>query len=76
MEAFSRTAPQWTQDAIHSMDFHCPKCDATSREAQKVWLNRWAPVTIQGQTRKWQEFYLCKCNQAWWGWSNDRLLEK
>jgi hypothetical protein len=29
-------------------------------------------VTTSEHTRKWQEFYMCECNQVWWGWSSDR----
>ena len=72
MEAFSRIAPEWTYNAVHVMNFHCPRCDASSREAKRVWLNRYAPVTTTNRVRKWQEFYMCECNQVWWGWSNDR----
>ena len=72
MEAFSRNAPQWTYDAVHALDFHCPSCHASPRKAQRVWLNRYAPVTTENHVRKWQEFYLCECHQPWWGWSNDR----
>jgi hypothetical protein len=73
MEAFSRIAPEWTHNAVHAMNFRCPHCDASSRETKRVWLNRYAPVTTENRIRKWQEFYLCECNQAWWGWSSDRI---
>ncbi len=73
MEAFSRIAPEWTHSAVHAMSFHCPNCEASPHEAKKVWLNRYAPVTSEDRVRKWQEFYLCECDRAWWGWSNDRV---
>jgi hypothetical protein len=37
-----------------------------------VWINRRSPVSIENRRRKWQEFYLCECGKAWWGWSNER----
>ena len=72
MEAFSRVAPEWTKTATHSLDFSCPRCHASSYQSQKVWLNRAAPVTTENYIRKYQEFYLCECKQAWWAWSSDR----
>ncbi len=72
MEAFSRKAPDWTQTATHAFTFNCPRCGASSRQAQKVWLNRQAPVIMENYRRKYQEFYLCECEQVWWGWSTDR----
>ncbi len=72
MEAFSRQAPEWTKTAIHAFSLNCPKCNSTPRKAQKVWLNRYAPVTLENYGRKYQEFYLCECNQVWWAWSNER----
>ncbi len=76
MEAFSRQAPEWTKTATHALSFHCPQCNSTSREAQKVWLNRYAPVTLENYTRKYQEFYLCECGKVWWAWSNDRPMKE
>ena len=29
------------------------------------------PLASKGR-RKWQEFYQCECDTAWWGWSDDR----
>ncbi len=72
MDAFALTPPEWTQNAIHAVNFCCPSCKASASKAQNVWLNRRAPVTIENNRRKWQEFYLCECNAPWWGWSNDR----
>jgi hypothetical protein len=72
MEAFSRNAPEWTKTAIHALNFCCPRCHVSSHEAQKVWLNRYAPVTTEDYRRKYQEFYLCQCQQVWWAWSSDR----
>jgi len=72
MEAFTRNAPDWTKTATHGFNFCCPRCEASSREAKKVWLNRYAPVTMENHQRKWQEFYLCECEQVWWAWSNER----
>ena len=79
MEAFSRNAPEWTKKATHALNFRCPRCNLSSRQAQKVWLNRYAPVTTEDYTRKYQEFYMCECEQVWWAWSSDRpkrLFEK
>lgn len=72
LEAFSRQVPEWTKTATHALNLHCPCCFASSRQAQKVWLNRYAPVTTESYTRKYQEFYLCECEKVWWAWSNDR----
>ena len=72
MDAFSPTPPEWTQSATHAFEFACPACGASSREAQQVWLNRRSPVYGSDQRKKWQEFYLCNCQQAWWAWSSDR----
>ena len=72
MDAFSPFPPDWTKDASHAQPFGCNSCGATSREAQKVWLNRRAPVFTDGRKRKYQEFYQCECGSAWWGWSSDR----
>lgn len=72
MEAFSPVPPSWTENAVHALDFHCPRCGASAAEAQKVWLNRRAPVIGDNYERKWQEFYYCQCGEVWWGWSSDR----
>ncbi|MDB9518905.1 hypothetical protein PN466_18335 [Roseofilum reptotaenium CS-1145] len=72
MEAFDIHPPAWTEQATHAFKFCCPRCAATSRQAERVWLNRRSPVYTEGNRRKWQEFYLCECGQAWWGWSNER----
>ncbi len=40
--------------------------------AQRVWINRRAPVYTPDHRRKWQEFYQCECGKAWWAWSSDR----
>lgn len=72
MEAFARTAPQWTKDAIHAVPFCCPRCQSSPRKAKRVWLNRYSPVLTENRGRKWQEFYKCECDQAWWAWSSDR----
>ncbi|MGL5033609.1 MAG: hypothetical protein ACRC6M_07385 [Microcystaceae cyanobacterium] len=72
MEAFSFTPPDWTENAIHAHEFHCPRCRETARKAKGVWINRRSPVTGEDFRRKWQEFYNCECGQAWWGWSSDR----
>ncbi|AFZ48010.1 hypothetical protein Cyast_2060 [Cyanobacterium stanieri PCC 7202] len=72
MEAFARSAPQWTYQATHAVSFCCPRCGASPRQATKVWLNRYAPVTMENRQRKWQEFYACECEQVWWAWSCDR----
>lgn len=72
MEAFEPTPPDWTQPAIHTHNFCCPTCRATSKVAQKVWVNRRSPVFTEDYRKKWQEFYQCECGQVWWAWSNDR----
>jgi len=72
IEAFADIPPTWTQSAVHALHFHCPSCHASSREATQVWLNRRSPVYDQYSQKKWQEFYQCHCNQAWWAWSDDR----
>ncbi len=72
MEAFSPIAPQWTREAVRSFTFTCPRCNASPREAKRAWLNRYAPVTTEDNRRKWQEFYMCECEQVWWAWSNER----
>jgi hypothetical protein len=72
MEAFSPTPPDWRERATHAEGFCCPQCRASSSEATAVWLDRRSPVYIENRKRKWQEFYLCQCDTAWWGWSNER----
>ncbi|MDY6781113.1 MAG: hypothetical protein SW833_00905 [Cyanobacteriota bacterium] len=72
MEAFNPTPPKWTHDAIHSLQFCCPTCGAQADVAQRVWINRRAPVMSEDYQRKWQEFYHCECETVWWAWSSDR----
>ena len=72
MDAFAPLPPQWTNEATHALEFCCPKCGSTSREAEKVWINRRSPVVTEMYRRKWQEFYYCNCSHVWWAWSNDR----
>lgn len=72
IEAFSPIAPEWAQNAVHSLNFCCPRCNAPPIKAQKAWLNRYAPVFNEYNQKKWQEFYQCECEQVWWGWSSDR----
>jgi len=72
MEAFEPNPPAWTQSAIHTDNFCCPICRASSKTAQKAWINRRSPVYTEDHRRKWQEFYLCQCERVWWGWSSDR----
>ena len=72
MDAFAPNAPKWTKTAVHAFNFCCPRCGASPRKAQKVWLNRYAPVVSEDYGRKWQEFYQCECEQAWWAWNSDR----
>jgi hypothetical protein len=72
MDAFEPTPAVWTKTAIHALNFSCPRCKASAKEAVKVWINRRAPVYTEEARRKWQEFYLCQCEQAWWSWSSDR----
>lgn len=72
MEAFSPTPPTWTENAIHSLDFYCPRCGNDAHKAQRVWINRRAPVIGENSQRRWQEFYYCECGEAWWAWSSDR----
>lgn len=72
MEAFSPTPPEWIETAIHGMNFCCPRCQAEPQEAEKVWLNRRAPVIREDGIRQWQEFYQCNCGQVWWAWNRDR----
>jgi hypothetical protein len=72
MDAFSPIPPDWTQSATHATQFGCPRCGATSQQAQAVWINRRSPVYSEEHRRKWQEFYHCDCNTVWWAWSTDR----
>jgi hypothetical protein len=72
MEAFSPTPPDWIAPATHAAGFCCPSCSQNSTVATAVWINRRSPVSIENRRRKWQEFYLCECGKAWWGWSNER----
>ncbi|MEM7556772.1 MAG: hypothetical protein AAF378_22285 [Cyanobacteria bacterium P01_A01_bin.84] len=78
MDAFALTPPEWTDKATHALQFHCPQCQASSLEAEKVWINRRSPViglaNLPNSRRKlkWQEFYQCECGYAWWAWSSDR----
>ncbi|NEO26108.1 MAG: hypothetical protein F6K03_04230 [Kamptonema sp. SIO4C4] len=72
MEAFDPTPPNWTESATHALQFFCPRCGASTFEAQRVWINRRAPVISEDYHRKWQEFYQCDCGQVWWAWSSDR----
>ena len=72
MDAFTPVSPPWTQQAKHALEFCCPKCGGSANQAQRVWINRFAPVTGENYRRKWQEFYQCECDQVWWAWSSDR----
>lgn len=72
MDAFSPDAPPWTAAATHAHGFSCPQCGASEKEATQVWVNRFAPVLTEERRRKWQEFYHCSCDRAWWAWSSDR----
>lgn len=72
MEAFALIPPEWTNQGIHAHKFCCPKCGASSLEAEKVWINRRSPVLTEERRRKWQEFYNCNCGCVWWAWSSDR----
>ncbi|PSO52454.1 MAG: hypothetical protein BRC40_11020 [Cyanobacteria bacterium QH_8_48_120] len=72
MDAFQSTPPEWTETAIHALEFCCPSCRASSQKAQRVWINRRAPVMGEYYRRKWQEFYQCECGTVWWAWSSDR----
>ncbi len=72
MDAFAPIPPAWTEKAVHAVRFCCPTCQENTDGATNVWLNRRAPVTGYDQRRKWQEFYLCQCDTAWWAWSSDR----
>ncbi len=72
MDAFQLTPPDWTTHAVHAHQFCCPQCSASSREAERVWINRRSPVYGENHRRKWQEFYGCSCGCSWWAWSSDR----
>ncbi len=72
MDAFDPIAPEWTKNAVHSLNFRCPSCKESVSVALKAWLNRQAPVITDNYERKWQEFYQCQCEQVWWAWSSDR----
>lgn len=72
MDAFALIPPEWTNKAVHSTEFCCPRCKSTPMQAQQVWINRRAPVYTEDHRRKWQEFYDCQCGLAWWAWSSDR----
>jgi hypothetical protein len=72
MDAFSLMPPDWTNPAVHALSFCCPRCGDSSGQAKAVWINRRAPVYGENHKRKWQEFYHCQCDMAWWGWSSDR----
>ncbi|BAW96636.1 hypothetical protein NIES970_15740 [[Synechococcus] sp. NIES-970] len=72
MDAFSPYPPAWIKNASHALSFHCPSCEALPHDAQRAWLNRYAPVTDALHRRRWQEFYECRCGTVWWAWSSDR----
>lgn len=72
MDPFAPTPPSWTEQATHALEFFCPRCGASSREAKDVWVNRRSPVYTEDHRRKLQEFYQCECGAAWWAWSTDR----
>jgi len=72
MDAFSPDSPQWVDSSVHAHSFRCPNCQAGSRAADRVWLNRRSPVLTHDHRRKWQEFYHCNCGTAWWAWSDER----
>lgn len=73
MDAFSPVPPTWAESAIHATQFCCPRCGASSGQAQAAWINRRAPVYTPNHRRKWQEFYHCgQCGNPWWAWSSDR----
>ena len=72
MEAFNPTPPEWTTKATHALEFCCPTCRRGPQVAQRVWINRYAPVLGEDYRRKWQEFYQCECSQVWWAWSTVR----
>ena len=72
MDPFSTHIPEWTEPAVHALQFSCPQCQSSPLEAQRVCINRHAPVYSEDYRRKWQEFYQCACGVAWWAWSCDR----
>jgi hypothetical protein len=72
MDAFSLNPPTWVETAVHAQAFCCPRCQSLCTVAQKAWINRRAPVYMENQGRKWQEFYECECGCVWWAWSSDR----
>ncbi|MBD0268578.1 MAG: hypothetical protein ICV77_09820 [Cyanobacteria bacterium Co-bin8] len=72
MDAFSPIPPNWTESAVHTTQFRCPRCGAETSKAQSVWINRRSPVYTENHRRKWQEFYHCECSTVWWAWSSDR----
>lgn len=72
IDAFSPIPPNWTESAVHTTHFCCPRCGAETGKAQAVWINRRSPVYTEQHRRKWQEFYRCECQAAWWAWSSDR----
>ncbi|WP_072016384.1 hypothetical protein [Neosynechococcus sphagnicola] len=72
MDAFSPVPPDWSHQAVHAWGFCCPACQTGCQEAQRVWINRRSPVYGEDHSRKWQEFYQCRCGCAWWAWSSDR----
>lgn len=71
MDAFSPSPPPWVDHAKHGVAFTCPSCGKDPRSAQAVWINRRSPL-YQDNRKVWQEFYLCECGVAWWGWNNER----
>ena len=72
MDAFSPSPPPWVADAKHAVEFVCPSCGKGARSAQAVWINRRSPLHRPHGGRTWQEFYLCECGTAWWGWNDER----
>ncbi|OIP77447.1 MAG: hypothetical protein AUK48_03940 [Oscillatoriales cyanobacterium CG2_30_44_21] len=76
MEAFNPTPPDWIDKASHAVSFCCPRCGQMPSQAISVWINRRSPVYTENYQRKWQEFYHCECEAAWWAWSNDRPLSE
>ncbi len=73
MDAFSPVPPAWAESATHALQFCCPRCGASTAQAQAVWINRRTPVYTPNHRRKWQEFYHCgECQTPWWAWNSDR----
>ena len=70
MEAFNPIPPEWVEKATHASSFCCPRCSQPPSKAEAVWVNRRSPVYTENHQRKWQEFYKCECQAAWWAWSN------